>query len=58
MIKRMVTFEECPKTKAEFIAKWNADRDFRFRAKASGFKVLFGTNVVFPTGKIAGEKVK
>ena len=54
----MVTFEECPKTKAEFIAKWNADRDFRYRAKASGFKVLFGTNVVFPTGKIAGEKVK
>lgn len=55
---RKLTFAECPKTKAEFIAKWNADRVFRARAQYTGFEILFGTNVVLPDGKIAGAKVK
>lgn len=55
---RKLTFEECPKTKAAFIAKWNSDRKFRARAQWTGFDVLFGTCVVLPNGKIAGAKVK
>ena len=55
---KRLTFEECPKTKADFIRKWNSDRVFRARAQYTGFDILFGTNVVFPDGKIAGAKVK
>jgi hypothetical protein len=55
---KKLTFEECPKTKAEFIAKWNSDRIFRARAQFTGFDILFGTNVILPDGKIAVAKVK
>jgi hypothetical protein len=53
-----LTFEECPKTKAAFIERWNTDRKFRGRAQWTGFDVLFGSIVVLPNGKIAGAKVK
>lgn len=49
--------KDCPKTKAEFIDKWNRDHVFRARAKATGINVVFDT-VVFPDGKVAGKRVK
>lgn len=52
-----VTFEECPKTRVGFIQKWNNDYVFRGKAKASGFNVV-GDCVIFPSGKVAGVRVK
>ena len=49
---------EVPNTRAEFIRKWNADVSFRVRAELAGFRVLFGENVVLPTGKVADKRVK
>lgn len=57
MLTRL-TYNECPKTRVAFIEKFNSDHVFRARAEAMGFKVLFGTSVVFPSGKIAGKNVK
>lgn len=54
---KRLTFDECPKTRVEFVAKWNADNVFRARAQYMGFNVLFDT-VVFPNGKVAGRNVK
>ena len=55
---KKLTFEECPKTRVEFIKKWNEDRVFRARAQYTGFDILFNENVILPNGKIAGAKVK
>ena len=55
---KKLTFTECPKTRAEFVRKWNTDRKFRARAQWTGFEILFGEIVVLPNGKIAGAKVK
>lgn len=55
---RKLTFAECPKTRADFVKKFNADRVFRARAQYTGFNVLCGGAVLFPNGKIAGTKVK
>lgn len=52
-----VTFEECPKTRAGFVQKWNSDYVFRNKAKVSGFNVV-GDCVFLPNGKIAGVRVK
>ena len=57
MLTRL-TYNECPKTRVAFIEKFNSDHVFRARAEAMGFKVLFGTSVVFPNGKIAGKNIK
>lgn len=57
MLTRL-TYAECPKTRVEFIKKFNSDHVFRARAEAMGFKVLCGTSVLFPNGKIAGQNVK
>ena len=48
---------ECPKTRAEFCAKWREDYKFRNHAKVQGFSVVCG-NVIFPNGKVATPKVK
>ena len=54
---KRLTFAECPKTRVEFVNKWNSDHVFRAKAQAMGFNVLFGS-VVFPNGKVAGRNVK
>ena len=55
---KRLTFAECPKTRKDFLAKWNADRVFRARAQYTGFEVLCGSAVKLPNGKIAGATVK
>ena len=55
---RKLTFAECPKTRKDFVEKFNTDRVFRARAQYTGFSVLFGGAVVMPNGMIAGTKVK
>lgn len=55
---RKLTFEETPKTRKDFIAKWNTDHVFRARAEYTGFTVLCGACVQLPNGMIAGAKVK
>ena len=55
---KKLTFDECPKTRAEFVKRWNDDRKFRARAQYTGFDILFGECVILPSGKIAGVKVK
>ena len=55
---KKLTFVECPKTRKEFLAKWNADRVFRARAQYTGFEVLMGTAVKLPNGMVAGTTVK
>jgi hypothetical protein len=55
---KRLTFAECPKTRKEFLAKWNADRVFRARAQAMGIEVLLGTAVKLPNGMVAGATVK
>lgn len=47
----------CPKTRAEFVAKFNSDYVFRNYAKNMGFSVI-QENVIFPDGKVADIKVK
>lgn len=55
---KKLTFAECPKTRKEFVEKFNSDRVFRARAQYTGFNVLCGGVVVLPDGKVAGVKVK
>ena len=50
-------YAQCPKTRAEFVSKYNTDRFFRNWAKVFGFTVI-GENVMFPTGKVANHTVK
>ena len=50
-------YRNCPKTRKEFISKYNTDRVFRNWAKVFGFSVL-GENVIFPNGDVAGRHVK
>ena len=54
---RKLKFEECPKTRAEFVRKYKEDNAFRARAKCSGFQVIFD-NVIFPNGKVASANLK
>lgn len=54
---RSITRNECPNTRAEFVAKWNTDHVFRARATARGFKVMFD-NVIFPDGRVATPTVR
>lgn len=50
-------FEECPKTRKEFIEKCNNSPIFKARAEYTGFRILFN-NILMPDGKIATVKVK
>ena len=50
-------YATCPKTRKEFVNKYNTDRIFRNYAQVFGFAVL-GENVLFPTGKVANAQVK
>ena len=54
---RRLTISEFPKTRVEFINKWNADRTFRMRAANMGFNVVFDC-VFFPNGMVANKDVK
>lgn len=54
---RRLTFSEIPKTRVEFIKKWNSDHVFRNSATCMGFKVVFD-NVIFPNGMVANKDVK
>ena len=54
---RKLKFEECPKTRAEFVRKYKEDNVFRARAKCSGFQVIFD-NVILPNGKVAPANLK
>lgn len=54
---RKLTFAECPKTRAEFVRKYNTDHVFKARAEYSGFKVVFD-NVIMPNGMVASANVK
>ncbi len=54
---KKLTFQECPKTRTEFLKKWREDRIFRARAQYTGFDVLW-ENVILPNGKVVGVKVK
>lgn len=48
---------ECPNTRAEFLAKWRSDASFKARAELMGFRVI-AENVIFPSGKVADTRVK
>ena len=52
-----LTYAETPKTRAEFVKKFNTDHIFRARAEYTGFCVI-GENVLMPSGKVASAKVK
>ena len=54
---RKLKFEECPKTRAEFVRKYQEDNVFRAKAEYSGFKVVFD-NVILPNGKVALANLK
>ena len=54
---RKLKFDECPKTRAEFVRKYKEDNVFRAKAEYSGFKVVFD-NVIFPNGKVAPANLK
>ena len=53
---RRLTMNEFPKTRVEFINKWNTDRVFRMRASNMGFNVVFDC-VFFPNGMVANKDV-
>lgn len=53
----MNDFEATPKTRKEFIEKWNTDHIFKARAILTGFSVV-GDNVIFPTGRVANKNTK
>ena len=57
MMTKQKFYSQCPKTRAEFVKKYNTDDVFRNYAKVFGFAVL-GENVLFPTGKVANARVK
>lgn len=46
-----------PKTRAEFVRKYNSDRVFRNYAKVYGITVV-GENVLLPNGTVADRHVK
>ena len=48
---RKLKFEECPKTRAEFVRKYKEDNVFRAKAEYSGFQIIFD-NVILPNGKV------
>ena len=50
-------YASCPKTRKEFVRKYNADYVFRGHAQTFGFAVL-GENVIFPNGMVANARVK
>lgn len=50
-------FAQCPKTRAEFIKKFNSDYVFKNYAQNFGFMVI-GECVIFPNGKVANAYVK
>ena len=54
---RRLTMSEFPKTRIEFIKKWNTDRVFRARALNMGFNVAFDC-VFLPNGMVANKDVK
>ena len=54
---RKLKFEECPKTRAEFVRKYKEDNIFKAKAKYSGFQVIFD-NVILPNGKVASASLK
>lgn len=49
--------KDCPKTRAEFVKKYNSDHVFRQRAECTGIRVIADC-VIFPDGKIASKRVK
>lgn len=57
IMNRNQFYAQCPKTRKEFVAKYNTDRVFRNYAQVYGFAVI-GDNVIFPTGKVANARVK
>jgi len=50
-------YKTCPKTRKEFVTKYNTDRVFRNWAQVFGFAVL-GENVLLPNGMVANARVK
>lgn len=52
-----LTFAETPKTRTEFVKKWNTDHAFKARAVYSGFNVI-ADNVIFPNGMVADKKIR
>lgn len=54
---KRLTVAEAPKTRAEFVQKYNSDNVFRSRAQAVGITVVMG-NVLFPTGRVATPKMR
>lgn len=56
-MNRTVFYNTCPRTRVEFIKKFNSDRIFKNTAKIFGFSVI-GDNVIFPTGRVANANVK
>lgn len=50
-------YKSCPKTRKEFVTKYNTDRVFRNWAQVFGFAVL-GDNVMLPNGMVANAMVK
>jgi len=50
-------YRTCPKTRKEFITKYNSDYVFRNYATVYGFKVI-GENVILPNGMVANTRVK
>lgn len=50
-------YRTCPKTRKEFVTKYNTDKVFRNWAQVFGFAVL-GENVLLPNGMVANARVK
>ena len=50
-------YRSCPKTRKEFVTKYNTDKVFRNWAQVFGFAVL-GDNVIMPNGMVANAQVK
>ena len=50
-------YRACPKTRKEFVSKYNTDRVFRNWAQVFGFAVM-GENVILPNGMVANCHVK
>ena len=50
-------YRTCPKTRKEFVTKYNTDKVFRNWAQVFGFAVL-GDNVMLPNGMVANAKVR
>lgn len=50
-------YKNCPKTRKEFVVKFNNDYIFRNYAEMYGFRVI-GENVILPNGMVANPTVK